>query len=70
MEIIENSPDVVLINSKVFIKTTRPTMAIGLEDMIAVETENGTLIADEKQFEGTREGLEKIDQLGILETFY
>jgi mannose-1-phosphate guanylyltransferase len=57
---IKNSPGVVLIDSNAFVKTTKPTMVIGLKDIIVVETENGILIADEKQLERIKEGLGKI----------
>jgi hypothetical protein len=35
-------------------------MVVGLKDVIVVETENGILIADEKQLERIKEGLGKI----------
>jgi hypothetical protein len=35
-------------------------MVIGLKDIIVVETENGILIADEKQLERIKEGLGEI----------
>jgi mannose-1-phosphate guanylyltransferase len=57
---IKNSPGVVLIDSNAFVKTTKPTMVIGLKDIIVVETENGILIADEKQLERIKEGLGEI----------
>ncbi|KAF2958591.1 hypothetical protein AS159_02580 [Thermotoga sp. Ku-13t] len=59
---IENSPGTVLIDSNAFVKTTKPTVVIGVKDIIVVETENGILIADEKQLERIKEGLEKLNK--------
>jgi mannose-1-phosphate guanylyltransferase len=57
---VENSKNTVLIDSNAFVQTTKPTMVIGLNNIIVVETENGILITDEKQLERIREGMRNI----------
>ncbi len=57
---IENSPGAVLIDSNAFVRTTKPTVVIGLKDIVVVESQNGILVADEKQLERIKEGMGKI----------
>ncbi|QAV33771.1 mannose-1-phosphate guanylyltransferase [Fervidobacterium changbaicum] len=58
---VENSPHSVLIDSKAFVQTTKPTIVIGLEDVIVVETENGILVAKSTELEKIRAALGKLD---------
>lgn len=57
---VENSKNTVLIDSNAFVQTTKPTIVIGLKDIIVIETENGILVVDEKDVERIREGVDKI----------
>ena len=58
---VENSPHSVLIDSKAFVQTTKPTILIGLEDVIVVETENGILVAKSTELEKIRAALGKLE---------
>jgi mannose-1-phosphate guanylyltransferase len=58
---ITNSADAVTIDGEnVFVRTTKPTMVLGLSDIIVVETNNGILVADKKDLEKIREGLRRL----------
>jgi len=58
---ITNSADAVTIDGEnVFVRTTKPTMVLGLSDIIVVETDNGILVADKKDLEKIREGLRRL----------
>ncbi|MEJ5258283.1 MAG: sugar phosphate nucleotidyltransferase [Fervidobacterium sp.] len=57
---VKNSPNTVLIDSNAFVQTTKPTIVIGVNNVVVVETENGILVADESQLEKIREALKRI----------
>lgn len=57
---VENSVKVVLIDSNAFVQTTKPTIVIGVNNVVVVETENGILVANESQLEKIREALNRI----------
>lgn len=60
---IKNSENTILIDSTAFVKTTKPVIVVGLKDVIIVETENGVLVADEKELEKIREGVKRINKM-------
>ncbi|ODN29729.1 mannose-1-phosphate guanylyltransferase [Fervidobacterium thailandense] len=53
-------PSVLLEAENVFVRTTKPTIVLGVSDIIVVETENGILIADRKDLEKIREALKRL----------
>lgn len=58
---VKNSDKSVLIDGEnVFVRTTKPTIVIGVSDIVVIETENGLLVADKKDLEKIREGIKKL----------
>ncbi|MCX7653727.1 MAG: mannose-1-phosphate guanylyltransferase [Fervidobacterium sp.] len=58
---VKNSDRSVVIDGEnVFVKSTKPTIVIGVSDIVVVETENGILVADKKDLEKIREGIKKL----------
>lgn len=57
---VKNSPSSVLIDSNAFVQTTKPTIVIGVNNIVVIETENGILVADERQLERIKEALRHI----------
>ncbi len=59
----QNSNYTVLENSEnVFVKTTKPTIVIGVDNLVIVESENGILVCDMDQLDKLRNALKKLDQ--------
>lgn len=59
-----NSETTVFIESNnVFVKTTKPTIVLGLNNVIVIETKNGILVANEKDLEKIRDGVAKLDKM-------
>lgn len=54
----ENS--VVLDGENVFIRVMKPTIVIGVSDIVVIETENGLLVADKKDLQKVRDGIKKL----------
>lgn len=60
---ITSSESVVTIDGEnVFVRTTKPTMVLGLSDIIVIETDNGILVSDKKDLEKIREGLRRLNK--------
>ncbi len=60
---ITSSERVVTIDGEnVFVRTTKPTMVLGLSDIIVIETDNGILVSDKKDLEKIREGLRRLNK--------
>jgi len=58
---MKNSKDAVTIDSEnVFINTTKPTIVIGMSDVVIVETQNGILVSKMQGLEKIRDALRKI----------
>lgn len=60
---IQNSSHTVLENSEnVFVKTTKPTVVVGADNLVIVESENGILVCNMDQLDKLRNALKKLDQ--------
>jgi mannose-1-phosphate guanylyltransferase len=59
---VGNSGNVVVEDSEnVFVKTTKPTIVVGVEDIVVVESENGILVCNMEKLDKVREALKKLD---------
>lgn len=60
---VQNSNCTVLENSKnVFVKTSKPTIVIGIDNAVIIESENGLLVCNINQLDKLRDTLKKLNQ--------
>lgn len=60
---VQNSEQLVLVDSKnVFARTTKPTIIVGINNLVVIETENGILISNDRKFDKIREGVSKLTE--------
>lgn len=59
---VENTESVLVNSENVFVKATKPVVAIGIEGVVIVETDNGILVAKDDNLQMIREAVKRLRQ--------
>jgi len=61
---VKNSKGTITIDSEnVFVQTIKPTIVIGVDDIIVIETENGILVSDTRDLNKIRDGVRRLKNI-------